>query len=83
MSPLVLVHAFTNFDPLATAFAACGMLGWARRRPVLAGVLLGLAGAAKLYPLLLLGAAVGAVPADRPAAALVADGGRRRGAWRR
>ncbi|MFF3568477.1 glycosyltransferase family 87 protein [Nocardia jiangxiensis] len=55
LSPLVLVHAFTNFDALATAFAATGMLAWARRRPVLAGVLLGLGGAAKLYPLLLLG----------------------------
>nr|WP_051499630.1 glycosyltransferase 87 family protein [Nocardia sp. BMG51109] len=55
LSPLVLVHAFTNFDALATAFAATGLLAWARRRPVLAGVLLGLGGAAKLYPLLLLG----------------------------
>ncbi|WP_019932154.1 glycosyltransferase 87 family protein [Nocardia sp. BMG111209] len=55
LSPLVLVHIFTNFDALATAFAATGMLAWARRRPVLAGVLLGLGGAAKLYPLLLLG----------------------------
>ncbi len=53
-SPLVAVHAFTNFDPLATAFAAGGMLAWARRRPVLAGVLLGLGGATKLYPLMLL-----------------------------
>ncbi|WP_433567982.1 glycosyltransferase family 87 protein [Nocardia sp. CA-151230] len=55
LSPLVLVHAFTNFDTLATAFAAGGLLAWARRRPVLAGILLGLGGAAKLYPLLLLG----------------------------
>ncbi|MEV6770726.1 glycosyltransferase 87 family protein [Nocardia sp. NPDC051030] len=55
LSPLVLVHAFTNFDALATAFAAGGLLAWARRRPVLAGILLGLGGAAKLYPLLLLG----------------------------
>ncbi|MFC4603900.1 glycosyltransferase family 87 protein [Rhodococcus kronopolitis] len=55
VSPLVVVHAFTNFDPLATAFAGGGLLAWARRRPVLAGVLLGLGGAAKLYPLLLLG----------------------------
>ncbi|KAA2256949.1 DUF2029 domain-containing protein [Solihabitans fulvus] len=55
LSPLVIVHAFTNFDTLATAFAATGMLAWARRRPVLAGVLLGLGGAAKLYPLFLLG----------------------------
>ncbi|MCG8920158.1 glycosyltransferase 87 family protein [Actinokineospora sp. PR83] len=55
LSPLVLVHAFTNFDTLATAFAAAGMLAWARRKPVLAGVLIGLGVAAKLYPLFLLG----------------------------
>ncbi|WP_307829575.1 glycosyltransferase family 87 protein [Antrihabitans stalagmiti] len=54
-SPLVIVHAFTNFDALATAFAATGMLAWARKRPVLAGILLGIGGATKLYPLLLLG----------------------------
>ncbi|AUS78836.1 hypothetical protein C1701_11225 [Actinoalloteichus sp. AHMU CJ021] len=55
LSPLVIVHAFTNFDTLATAFATAGLLAWARRRPVLAGVLIGLGGAAKLYPLFLLG----------------------------
>lgn len=54
-SPLVVVHGFTNFDALATACAALGLLAWARRRPMVAGVLLGLGGAAKLYPLLLLG----------------------------
>ncbi|MBY6412004.1 DUF2029 domain-containing protein [Rhodococcus sp. BP-252] len=54
-SPLVIVHAFTNFDALATAFAACSILAWSRKRPVLAGVLLGLGGATKLYPLFLLG----------------------------
>jgi uncharacterized membrane protein len=55
ISPLVVVHAFTNFDTLATAFATAGILAWARKRPVLAGVLIGLGGAAKLYPLFLLG----------------------------
>jgi uncharacterized membrane protein len=55
LSPLVVVHAFTNFDTIATAFATTGMLAWARKKPVLAGVLLGLGGAAKLYPLFLLG----------------------------
>ena len=55
VSPLVVVHAFTNFDTLATAFATAGMLAWARKKPALAGVLLGLGGAAKLYPLFLLG----------------------------
>lgn len=55
LSPLVLVHAFTNFDTLATALATVGLLAWARRRPVLAGVLLGLGAATKFYPLLFLG----------------------------
>ncbi|MCF7551966.1 glycosyltransferase family 87 protein [Pseudonocardia sp. WMMC193] len=54
ISPLVAVHAFTNFDALAVALACAGMLALTRRRPVLAGILLGLGGAAKLYPLLLL-----------------------------
>lgn len=54
-SPLVMVHAFTNFDTLATACAATALLAWARRRPRLAGVLLGIGAAAKLYPLFLLG----------------------------
>jgi uncharacterized membrane protein len=50
----VITQLFTNFDALAIAFATGGLLAWARRRPLLAGVLLGLGGAAKLYPLLLL-----------------------------
>ncbi len=53
-SPILIFQAFTNFDALATALAAGGMLAWARRRPVLAGVLLGLGVSAKLYPVLLL-----------------------------
>jgi uncharacterized membrane protein len=53
-SPLVAVHVFTNFDALAVASATAAMLALARRRPVLAGVLLGVGGAAKFYPLLLL-----------------------------
>ncbi len=53
-SPIVIFQIFTNFDALATAFGACAMLAWARRRPVLTGVLIGLGVAAKLYPLLLL-----------------------------
>ncbi len=53
-SPLVLVHVYTNFDALAVAAATAGLLAFARGRPLLAGVLLGLGGAAKFYPLLLL-----------------------------
>ncbi|MCD5353149.1 glycosyltransferase family 87 protein [Kineosporia mesophila] len=55
LSPLVFVHAFTNFDTLAVALAAAGMLAWARQRPLLAGLLLGIGAAAKLYPLFILG----------------------------
>jgi len=55
LSPIVVVHVFTNFDALATAMATTGVLAWARRRPGLAGLLIGLGGAAKLYPLFLLG----------------------------
>jgi uncharacterized membrane protein len=56
LSPLVAVHVFTNFDPLAVALAAGGLLAWARKRPLLAGVLLGIGAAAKLYPVFILGA---------------------------
>jgi uncharacterized membrane protein len=55
VSPLVVAHAFTNFDTLATACAAAGILAWARKRPGLAGVLFGIGAAAKLYPMFLLG----------------------------
>jgi uncharacterized membrane protein len=53
-SPLALVHVFTNFDALAVGLATAALLAFARRRGVLAGVLLGLAAAAKVYPLLFL-----------------------------
>lgn len=54
-SPLLIFQIFTNFDALATAFAMGGLWAWARRKPALAGVLIGLGAAAKLYPLLFLG----------------------------
>ncbi|MEB4209288.1 glycosyltransferase family 87 protein [Mycobacterium sp. 94-17] len=54
-SPILIFQAFTNFDALATGFAMAGLLAWARRKPVSAGVLIGLGAAAKLYPLLFLG----------------------------
>ena len=47
-SPILIFQIFTNFDALATAFAIGSMLAWARRKPVLAGVLIGLGVAAKL-----------------------------------
>ena len=54
VSPLVVVHAFTNFDTLAVSCATLGLLAFARRNPGLAGVLLGIGGAFKAYPLILL-----------------------------
>lgn len=54
VSPILIFQIFTNFDALATALALGGLLAWARRRPTLAGVLIGLGVAAKLYPALLL-----------------------------
>ncbi|MCU1596184.1 MAG: putative transrane protein, partial [Frankiales bacterium] len=54
LSPALLVHATTNWDLVAVALAGLAMLAWARRNPALAGVLLGLATATKLYPVLFL-----------------------------
>jgi uncharacterized membrane protein len=56
LSPLLFVQAFTNWDLWAVALSTLGLWAWARRRPALAGVLLGLGVAAKLYPVVLLGA---------------------------
>jgi len=55
LSPVLLMYAFNNWDLLAVALTTLGMWAWARRHPVVAGVLLGLGVAAKLYPLLVLG----------------------------
>jgi hypothetical protein len=54
LSPALLLHATTNWDLIAMAFAGLGLLAWARRHPAVAGVLLGLATATKLYPVLFL-----------------------------
>ena len=54
LAPALLFHAFTNWDLAAAAFAAVGLYFWAKRKPVWAGVFLGLGVATKLYPLLFL-----------------------------
>jgi uncharacterized membrane protein len=54
LSPLLVLHGTTNWDLAAMALAGLGLVQWARRRPVAAGVLLGLATATKLYPVLFL-----------------------------
>ncbi len=67
---MLVFHAFSNWDLLAMAFASAALWAWSRRRPVLAGAMIGLGTAAKLYPVFLLVAI--AVLAGAPA------GGRRR-----
>lgn len=53
LSPLVALSALVSLDLLGVTLAAGGLLAWGRRRPVLAGVLLGLATMARTYPVLL------------------------------
>lgn len=55
-SPLVIVHAFTNWDIPSIALAVGAFYSVSRGRPGLAGVLIGLGTAFKLWPLFLLGA---------------------------
>jgi uncharacterized membrane protein len=55
LAPALALNAVINWDMLAVALTAGSMLAWSRRRLTWAGVLLGLAVAAKFYPVLLLG----------------------------
>lgn len=54
-APILVVTGYVNWDLFAVALATGFLLAWARGRLVLAGVLLGLAVAAKFYPVLFLG----------------------------
>ena len=58
LSPLVIVHAFTNYDVLSILFAVAAIAAWAHSRPTWAGVLAGLGIAAKLWPIFLVGAII-------------------------
>jgi hypothetical protein len=55
LSPALILCAFINWDLIAFALTALGLAAWAGRRTVWAGVLLGLAVAAKFYPLIVFG----------------------------
>ncbi|MEU4788704.1 glycosyltransferase 87 family protein [Micromonospora tulbaghiae] len=81
LSPALVLTATVNWDLLAIGLAAFGLLAWARARPDryalllpgVAGVLIGLGGAAKMWPLFLLGPIlVLALRAGRMLAGLVA-----------
>ena len=58
LAPALLVTATVNWDLLAVGLTAFFMYFWARKEPVAAGILLGLAAAAKFYPLFLAGALI-------------------------
>jgi uncharacterized membrane protein len=55
LSPIIFFTATVNWDFLAIGLAAIGLYLWAKRRPVWAGIFLGLGAAAKLWPLFILG----------------------------
>jgi uncharacterized membrane protein len=57
-SPVLLMHAFTNWDLAAVALTGVGLWLWSRGSPTWAGVALGVGVATKLYPLLVLVALV-------------------------
>ncbi|MFF4156874.1 glycosyltransferase family 87 protein [Streptomyces sp. NPDC001678] len=76
LAPALALTATINWDLFAVALTAVAMLMWSRGRTVLTGVLIGLAAAAKLYPVLLLGPLlVLCWRAGRPRAFLTAAGG--------
>lgn len=54
LSPVVALALFVSADFLGVALATAGMWAWGKRRPGLAGVLLGLGIAARSYPVLIL-----------------------------
>ena len=54
LCPLLALSALVSLDLFGVTLAAAGLLAWGRRRPVAAGVLLGLAVMARTYPAVLL-----------------------------
>jgi uncharacterized membrane protein len=55
LAPTMILAATINWDLLPLALIGLALLLWARRHPFAAGLLLGLAVAAKFYPVLFLG----------------------------
>lgn len=58
LAPVVALAGFVNWDLLAVALTAAGLASWSARRPAVAGMWIGLAVAAKFYPLVLVGPVV-------------------------
>ena len=53
LAPTLLIYAFVNWDLYAVALATAATAAFLRKRDLLAGVLIGLGAATKLYPALL------------------------------
>jgi uncharacterized membrane protein len=58
LAPGLILSGTINWDLIAVGLAAVALLAWARNKPILAGVFIGLGTAAKLYPALILVALV-------------------------
>ncbi|MCW2759928.1 MAG: integral rane protein [Marmoricola sp.] len=55
LSPALLATELVNWDLMAVALVAGALWAWSRGKPLIAGVMIGLGAATKLYPLFLLG----------------------------
>ncbi len=55
VAPVVMAEGLINWDIFAVALTAAAMFAWSRRHPYVSGIFFGLAVAAKLYPLFILG----------------------------
>jgi len=53
LAPALILGAFINWDLIAMALSMAALAAWAAKRPVLAGLLLGLAIATKFYPVII------------------------------
>lgn len=58
LAPGIILTISVNWDMWAVFLGAAALLAWGRSRPLMAGVLIGLGTAMKLYPLLFLGAII-------------------------
>jgi uncharacterized membrane protein len=81
LSPALLLTGLVNWDLLAVVLVAGALWAWARDRPVLTGVLIGLGTAVKLYPLFLLGGILVICVRQRRARALTRTALGAAGAW--
>ncbi|HTR69153.1 MAG TPA: glycosyltransferase 87 family protein [Mycobacteriales bacterium] len=54
LSPVLFMHAFTNWDLVAVALTGLGLWAWSRGSPGWAGLALGVGIATKLYPVFVL-----------------------------